>query len=150
MSKPTQSGTSIQTHFDFAVQVQNDVNGIEMGVLENGVAYLTQSGLGKICGTTHSRISEITREWEEHYDDEVVSKGRLGFIRDYLFSNGYRERQLYIKSKQGNKDIYAYPARTCSHFACVSRFPCASETLFCAPVRSSSEKASPSPCISPV
>lgn len=115
MNKPKTSvdALPIQAHFDFVVQVQNDVNGIEMGVLENGVAYLTQRGLGEICGTTHSRISEITREWEEHFEDDVLTKGRLSFIKDYLFSNGYRERQLYIKSKQGNKDVYAYPDIVC-------------------------------------
>jgi hypothetical protein len=112
-AKKTHSTTPVQSHFDFAIQMQNEVNGIEMGVLENGIAYLTQSGLGEICGTTHSRISEITKEWAEHYNDDVVTKGRISFIRDYLFDNGYREPQLYVQCKQGNREVYAYPDIVC-------------------------------------
>lgn len=114
--KESETGLAeLKTAFDFyyEVEVQKDVNGIEMGVLENGIPYLTSTGLGRICGTTHSRISEITREWEEHFNDEIITKGRISFIRDYLFSEGYREPRLYISSRQGARDINAYPEVVC-------------------------------------
>ncbi|MFZ6778354.1 hypothetical protein ACO0LD_16130 [Undibacterium sp. Ji83W] len=34
-----------QIPLDLGIEVQKDINGIEMGVLENGIPYLTQRGL---------------------------------------------------------------------------------------------------------
>ena len=41
---------------DIGIEIQRDVNGIEMGVLENGVPFLTQTGLAKISGVARSVI----------------------------------------------------------------------------------------------
>ena len=35
---------------DLDIEIQKDVNGIEMGVLQNGIPFLTQRGLAKISG----------------------------------------------------------------------------------------------------
>lgn len=35
---------------DLGIEVQKNVNGIEMGVLENGIPYLTQTGLANLAG----------------------------------------------------------------------------------------------------
>ena len=37
------SNTSQQLEIDFQVEVQKSINGIEMGVLDNGIPYLTQT-----------------------------------------------------------------------------------------------------------
>lgn len=113
MNNQKPSGTQIQLPLDLGVELEKNVNGIEMGILENGIAYLTQSGLGAICGSTHSRISEITKEWEQHFDDEIITKDRIGFIKTYLHSNGFDEPKLYIHCRKDNRDVLAYPEIVC-------------------------------------
>lgn len=98
-----------QLVLDIGVEVQRDVNGVEMGVLENGVPFLTQTGLAKICGVARSVIFDITQDWAEHYDDVVMTKDRISWIKDYLFRNGYTEPKLYIETIKDGAPHYAYP-----------------------------------------
>lgn len=52
----SQKATPHQLVLDIGVQIQADVNGIEMGVLENGIPYLTQNGLAKIAGVAAAKF----------------------------------------------------------------------------------------------
>ncbi len=45
---------------DLDVKQEAVINGIEMGVLDNGIPYLTQNGLANVCGVQRLRIKEIT------------------------------------------------------------------------------------------
>lgn len=56
---------STQLSLDLTVQVQKDINGIEMGVLENGIPFLTQAGLAKISRVSRKGVYDITQEWEK-------------------------------------------------------------------------------------
>lgn len=102
-----------QLVLDIGIQVQKDVNGIEMGVLENGIPFLTQTGLAKIAGVARSVIYDITREWAEHFDDEVLGKNRHSWLRQYLAERGYDQSQLYIETKHAGSAHYAYPDIVC-------------------------------------
>ena len=68
-----------------------------MGILDNGLPYLTQRGLAKMAGASRKVISDITQEWAEKIGNPVIGKGRNDFLKDYLFSNGYDEPSLYLK-----------------------------------------------------
>jgi hypothetical protein len=105
--------THKQLVLDIGVQIQKDVNGIEMGVLENGIPFLTQNGLAKIAGSSRSVIYDIAQEWAEHFDDEVLSKGRYSWLRQYLAERGYNEPRLYIETKRDGQVHYAYPDIVC-------------------------------------
>jgi hypothetical protein len=94
---------------DIGVQVQKDVNGIEMGVLDNGIPFLTQAGLSRISGAARSVIYDITQEWSDRFDDDVLGKGRFAWLRQKLAERGYSEPQLYIETKRGGQSHYAYP-----------------------------------------
>lgn len=98
---------------DIGVQIQKDVNGVEMGVLENGMPFLTQSGLARIAGAARSVIYDITQEWAEHFDDEVLTKNRYSWLRQYLAEKGYNEPQLHIETKSAGQAHYAYPDIVC-------------------------------------
>ena len=76
---------SKQLVLDLGVETQRDVNGIEMGVLENGIAYLTQRGLAALCGSGNNNISDLTKEWEENFENEVITKDRVSFLKTYRF-----------------------------------------------------------------
>ena len=108
--------TPKQLRFDLNIRVEQDVGGIEMGILDNGMPYLTQRGLSTISGGARSTIQEITKEWEDAYSDEVQPRGRLRFFRDYLSSNGYDEPQLYIEILKDGSPHYAYPEIVCMAF----------------------------------
>lgn len=99
--------TQKQLVLDIGVQIEKDVNGIEMGVLENGIPFLTQNGLAKFAGAARSVIYDIAQEWAEHFDDEVLGKNRYSWLRQYLSERGYNERQLYIATKRDGQVHYA-------------------------------------------
>ncbi|MFT4247668.1 MAG: hypothetical protein QM581_06465 [Pseudomonas sp.] len=112
----SQLATPKQGVLDLGVEVQRDVNGIEMGVLENGVPYLTQRGLAGVLGINRSVIQTITNEWEEHFDDVVFGKDRISYFRKYLFDKGYNEKKLYIETIQNGSPHFAYPDVVCMAF----------------------------------
>lgn len=111
-----QIAASKQMPLDLGIEVQKDVNGIEMGVLENGIPYLTQRGLSRITGITRAVIQQITKEWEEHYADEILGKDRISFLKEYLFSKGFNESKLHIETVQNGSVHYAYPDVVCMAF----------------------------------
>ncbi len=82
MEKRSSSLKSIPLDID--VRQETTINGIEMGVLENGIPYLTQNGLSNVCGVQCLRIKEITDEWAESYEHGVFKKGKMTFIGSYL------------------------------------------------------------------
>lgn len=113
MENGSQVATYKQFSLDLGVEVQRDVNGIEMGVLENGIPFLTQRGLALATGAHRRAIQDITQEWEEHFDDEILVKDRISFIKQYLFDRGYTERKLYIETTKDGSQHYAYPDIVC-------------------------------------
>lgn len=113
---PPQQAAPKQIPLDLGVEVQKDVNGVEMGILENGIPYLTQRGLSVITGVARSLIQTITKEWEDHFYDEVIAKDRLFFFKQYLFDNGFHEPTLYIETLQSGTIHYAYPDVVCMAF----------------------------------
>ena len=110
---PPLMAASKQLPLDLGIEVQRDVSGVEMGVLENGIPYLTQRGLAEITGIARNAIQGITKEWEELFAENVLGKDRISFFKDYLFKNGYREPKLYIETIQNGKVHFAYPDVVC-------------------------------------
>ena len=98
---------------DLGVEVERVVGGIEMGVLENGLPYLTQRGLAEMSGASRKAIFDITLEWEEAQRTGIFPRGRVTFFRDYLSKAGFNEPQLYIEIMKDSSPHYAYPDVVC-------------------------------------
>ncbi len=111
--KAKQPATPEQLVLDIGIQVEKDVNGIEMGVLENGIPFLTQNGLAKLVGTTRSVIYDIAQEWAEHFDDGVLTKNRYSWLRQNLAEKGFNQPLLYIETKRAGQVHYSYPDIVC-------------------------------------
>ncbi len=111
-----QKATPKQMHLDLGIEIQKDINGIEMGVLENGIPYLTQRGLAGVVGVARSLIQTITKEWEEHYQDQVIGKDRISYFKQYLLDKGFNEPALHIETIQNGTIHYAYPDVVCMAF----------------------------------
>lgn len=74
-----------QLVLDLGVEIQKDVNGIEMGVLENGIPFLTQIGLAKLVGVARSVIFTISQEWATKFTKvEPPSNRPIIHIIDFL------------------------------------------------------------------
>jgi hypothetical protein len=116
MNFPSKVATLKQMPLDLGIEIQRDVNGIEMGVLENGIPYLTQRGLSGITGIARFAIQGITKEWEDHWNDEVLGKDRISFFKEYLNSKGFNESKLHLESVQSGVTHYAYPDIVCMAF----------------------------------
>jgi hypothetical protein len=105
-----------QMPLDLGIEVEKVIGGVEMGVLHNGIPYLTQRGLADACGAARSTVFEITQEWEQSFVDDVTPKGRISFFRDYLAKNGYSDPRLYIEISKNGRPYYAYPDVVCMAF----------------------------------
>lgn len=106
--------TPRQGVLDLGVEVERVVGGVEMGVLENGLPYLTQRGLAEMSGASRKVIFDITQEWEEAHRTGIFPRGRMTFFRDYLSKAGFNEPQLYIEIMKDSSPHYAYPDMVCT------------------------------------
>ena len=102
-----------QLCLDVGIRVEKSIDGIEMGVLENGLSYLTQRGLARFTGSVHSTIYDLTKEWEEKFSDPVIGKSRNDFLKTYLFKRVYKEPTLYLPITQDGSIHHAYPEIVC-------------------------------------
>lgn len=96
--KASQQAASPQLPLDLEIEVQKDIDGVEMGILKNGIPYLNQRGLSEATGVVCSLIQTVTKEWEDHSDDRVIGKVRISNFKQYLFANGYYERTLHMQT----------------------------------------------------
>jgi hypothetical protein len=111
-----QQAAQKQIPLDLGIEIEKSINGVEMGVLENGMPYLTQRGLSAVTGAARSMIQTITKEWEDHYEDDVIGKDRISFFKHYLPANGFNEPSLHVEIVQNGTTHYAYPDVVCMAF----------------------------------
>lgn len=104
---------SKQLVLDIGVEVERSVNGVEMGVLENGIPFLTQTGLAQMSGVARSVIFDISQDWEEQRKTDVIPAGRMAFIAARLAENGYDEPKLFIQTIKDGAPHNAYPDVVC-------------------------------------
>lgn len=105
--------TPVQLKLDLGIEVEKVVGGIEMGVLENGIPYLTQRGLAAMSGAARSTIQEFTTEWQEAQASGVIPRGRMQFFSEYLLTKGFDEPNLFIEISKDGSPHYAYPDVVC-------------------------------------
>jgi hypothetical protein len=112
----TQSDKSLATpqqlKLDLGIEVEKVVGGVEMGVLENGIPYLTQRGLAEMSGASRKAVFDITQEWEEAQSSGIW-RGRVQWFRDYLEKTGFDEPRLFIEITKDGSPHYAYPDMVC-------------------------------------
>ena len=89
-----------------SVACYGEHDGIGMGLLSNGEAYLTQRGLAALCGVQNTHIGNIGRDW--HLD-----KPRILAVRARLARFGdHREEPHRILSFHGRR-LYCYDLAVC-------------------------------------
>lgn len=92
----------------FHIEKQVERDGIEMGVLENGVPYLSESGLARMCGVDRKVLNRLAINWA---DEKTKERGMA--INQMLEKSGYFEDELYLKSELNGNAINAYTEPVC-------------------------------------
>ncbi|MDR3113006.1 MAG: hypothetical protein LBU09_01350 [Endomicrobium sp.] len=105
--KPVISG---QAEFEFVSNINITTNnGIELGVLEGGIPYLSQRGLVAMSGIARTTFQTLSDNWEK-----AKNTGTAAEINKILEKKGYKEKFLYIKVKTKNSGtIHAYTETVC-------------------------------------
>ncbi|WP_052567082.1 hypothetical protein [Candidatus Magnetobacterium casense] len=107
-------------HDLFHIEKQVEHNGIEMGVLENGIPYLSENGLAKMCGVNRSVLNRLAINWPDE-----KSKERGMAINQMLEESGYFENNLYLKSDLNGTTVNVYTEPVClailEYYAFVSK-----------------------------
>ena len=109
----TQPAPLTQGVLDLGVEIERNVNGIEMGVLENGIPYLTQTGLATLVGVARSVVYDISKEWASRFDDEILTEDRNSRLRESLAEKGYHDPNLFISIRRDGAIQNAYPDVVC-------------------------------------
>jgi len=92
----------------FHIEKQVEYNGIEMGVLENGLPYLTERGLAKMCGIDRKSLNAIAINWQQ---EKFKPRGKK--INELLEQSNYYENNLFLKSENNGTEVNAYTEPVC-------------------------------------
>lgn len=94
------------------VVIEKDIDGIGMGVLENGIPYLTARGLSNLCDIPWTTFQRTYQNWK------TEKKNKLGKgVEEILLSWGYTEEDIFINvSLDGKVSHYAFPDIVCMAF----------------------------------
>jgi hypothetical protein len=92
----------------FHVEKQAEVNGIEMGVLENGMPYLTESGLARMCGIDRKVLNRLAANWTE---ERLKPRGQK--VDELLSESRFSGDALFLPSEHRGSAINAYPEPVC-------------------------------------
>lgn len=97
-----------QGELPFKVERQTEIDGIGMGVLKDGTAFLTGRGLARLVGIENLHIRTISQQWN---DDPP--KPRIAGIKAILDRVGVSAPMAHIETTDGSRTIHAFPDSVC-------------------------------------
>jgi hypothetical protein len=100
--------TSQQLEFDLQIEKEIEVNGIGMGVLNDGTPYLTGRGLARMCGIVQNAVVELTNHWSSS-----PPRPREAKIKDILKQQGLEFASPFLPIEKDGVTHYAYPDAVC-------------------------------------
>lgn len=92
----------------FHIEKHAEFDGIEMGVLESGVPYLSERGLSKMCGLDSKSLREMASNWPA---EKLKPRGKQ--INQLLEQSNYFESTLFLRSELNGVEINAYTEPVC-------------------------------------
>lgn len=102
------STTSEQMSLDLQIARVAEVDGVEMGVLGNGTAFLTLRGLARMCGIDHSLIVRITEGWQES-----PLRPRERKIRELVKAHGADDSVAFYAALKEGVVQHIFPEAVC-------------------------------------
>ena len=101
--------SSEQGALDLGVDKETEIQGIGMGVLRDGTAFLHQRGLAALCGVQNAHIGTIGTEW-----NDTNQRPRIAVIKDLLGRRGDVPSMPYVRAMRGGQVFLAYPDAVCA------------------------------------
>ena len=108
MTKNTTPVNTSQYHFDLEIVVEKEVDGVGMGVLNDGTPFLNMRGLARMCGVDSAVIVRITNNW-----DEEIAKPRERRIKEIVREQGYDDSVAFYAVLKDGTINHAIPAHVC-------------------------------------
>ncbi len=105
---PSKELTPKQSSLPLSIEKDIDVGGIGMGVLSDGTPYLSQRGLGALCGVMNTHVGTISSQWNE--EDQ---KPRIKSIKGVLKEAGLTVAMPHIEVVHKGTTNFCYPADVC-------------------------------------
>lgn len=97
-----------QLNLDLEIAVVREVDGVGMGVLNDGRPFLNIRGLARLCGVDHSMIVRITADWMN-----VPLKPREQKIRELVKEQGADDSIAFWAISKDGTLHHAVPAAVC-------------------------------------
>ena len=97
-----------QGELDLQIERQAEIEGIGMGVLRDGTAFLTGRGLARLVGIENLHIRTISQDW-----NEINPKPRIAAIKSILEKRGIIAKAAHIETTDGKRIIHAFPDSIC-------------------------------------
>jgi len=85
-----------------------EVEGIPMGVLNNGTPYLTGRGLARLCGINNAVVVRLSTNWD---DEKTKPRGQR--IAELLRGQGFTREQLFLETLEDSQKVHAYTDDVC-------------------------------------
>lgn len=92
----------------YHIEKQIEYDGVEMGVMENGVPYLSESGLSRMCGISRQGLHKLAINWT---NEQTKTRGE--HIFQLLKDSDFHEEVLYLKSEYNGIETNAYTEPVC-------------------------------------
>lgn len=90
------------------IDKQREIDGVGMGVLSDGTAFLTGRGLARLCGISSTRISELAQGW-----DGVNQNPMTKAVKKILGDKGINLKAPYVEIRQRSEFFHAYSDAAC-------------------------------------
>lgn len=90
------------------VDKEKEIDGVGMGVLSDGTAFLTGRGLARLCDVSNARIVEMGQNWGAK-STNAMAEG----VKQFLRAKGIMPDHPYIEITQRSGAFYAYPDVVC-------------------------------------
>jgi hypothetical protein len=104
--KPDPVGTPKQGVLPLSVDREVEIDGVGMGVLSDGTAYLTGRGLARFAGVDAAIIYRLRDEWDQ-------DRPRIKKIREALDQQGLSVDHPCITIPMNGQDYFAYSEAVC-------------------------------------
>ncbi len=100
--------TPEQLKLDLQIAAEKEIDGVGMGVLNDGTPFLTLRGLSRMCGVDNAAIVRITAAWQE-----TPLKPREAKIRELVRAQGGDDTVAFIAVQKNGIVQHAVPAAVC-------------------------------------
>jgi hypothetical protein len=96
------------TQLSLFVDKELEIDGVGMGVLSDGTAFLTGRGLARLCNISNARIVELGQNWSKESTNAMVEG-----VKKILRSKGLLPEQPYVEIKKRSGMFHAYTDAVC-------------------------------------